>query len=621
MNLFNNLTIKYKLILIMMVVSIITLILTCVTFITYDTFSFRRFMIRDTSTLADLIASNSTAPIVFNDSTAANETTNTKKFSILSFSLLSAKKQIEFASIHNKDGELIARYIRSDIKREIIPPDNNFYGSKFEKDHLIIRKPILLDNENIGTLYLLSDTQEMNNRLKQYSYIVVFILLLLILLAFFLSSRLQQLISKPILELSKLAKNVSKGDFTQKADIKSKDEIGALAETFNIMTSDLQTSRNNLQSAKDYIDNIIKSLIDTLIVTDSDGTIKMINKSALELLGYNRDEIIGEKLSIIFPEQDLPKDERLIDTYIRKKYVSKAEVRYQTKNGEIIPVSISSSVIKDINDEIDGVVFVAQDISDYKRAELLARSSEALERSNKELEQFAYVASHDLQEPLRMISSYVQLLKRRYADNLDSDANEFIDFAVDGAERMKILIKDLLAFSRIGTKGEEFKITSTQTILEEIISNLEISIKENNVVITIDPLPDLVVDRTQIMQLFQNLISNAIKYRGDKSPKIQIEVQDKYSEWLFSFKDNGIGLEPKYADKIFVIFQRLHGKGEYSGTGIGLSIAKRIVERHGGQIWVESEPGKGSTFKFTIPKHKSDEVDQKMNELAAVQGG
>ena len=611
MNLFKNLSIKNKLILIMMVVSIITLILTCVAFTAYDIISFRKYMVRDTSTLADLVASNSTAPIVFNDSTAANET----------LSALSAKKQIEFASIHNKNGELIAKYIRSDIKEKIIPPDNNFYGSKFENNHLIIRKPILLYHEKIGTLYLLSDTQEINNRLKQYSYIVVFIILLLILPAFFLSSRLQRLISKPILELSKIAKKVSKGDFTQKADIKSKDEIGSLAETFNIMTSDLQTSRNNLQSAKDYTDNIIKSLIDTLIVTDSDGIIRMINKSALELLGYNRDEIIGEKLSVIFPEQDLPKDERLIDTYISKEYVSKAEVRYQTKTGEIIPVSISSSVIKDINDEIDGIVFVAQDISDYKRAEQLARSSEALERSNKELEQFAYVASHDLQEPLRMISSYVQLLKRRYADNLDSNANEFIGYAVDGAERMKILIRDLLAFSRIGTKGEEFKITSTKTILEEIITNLEISIKENNVVITNDPLPDLVVDRTQITQLFQNLISNAIKYRGDESPKIRIEVQDKYNEWLFSFKDNGIGIDPKYADQIFVIFQRLHGKGEYSGTGIGLSIAKRIVERHGGQIWVESEPGKGSAFKFTIPKHKSDEVNQIMNELTAVQGG
>ena len=248
----------------------------------------------------------------------------------------------------------------------------------------------------------------------------------------------------------------------------------------------------------------------------------------------------------------------------------------------------------------------------------LARSAEALERSNRELQEFAYVASHDLQEPLRMISSYVQLLKRRYGENLDSDANEFIDYAVDGAERMKKLIQDLLAFSRVGTSGEEFKITSTQTILDEVLSNLELSIKEKNVKISHDPLPDLVVDKTQIMLLFQNLISNAIKFCGDKPPEIHIEVIDNYDEWLFCFKDNGIGIDTKYADQIFVIFQRLHGMGEYPGTGIGLSISKRIVERHGGQIWVESEPGNGSSFKFTIPKHKSSEENEHLNNKAAV---
>ena len=600
----------------MMFVSIVTLILTCLAFTTYDIISLRRSMIRDISTIADLIASNSTDQIVSSDSNPANIALNKKMFSISSFSILRAKKQIEYASIHNKDGWLIAKYRRNDTNREIIQPDDNFYGSKFDNDQLIIRKSILIDNENIGTLYILSNTQEIKNRLIQYLYIVVFLIFLLILLALLISSKLQQLISKPILELSKLAKNISKGDFSQKAYIKSKDELGALAETFNNMTTDLQISRNNLQSAKDYMDNIIKSLIDTLIVTDSDGTIKMINNSALELLGYKRYEIIGENINIIFPEKDLSEDENLIDSYIRKEYVSKAEVRYKTKNGEIIPVSISSSVIKDTNNEIDGIVFVAQDISDYKRAEQLARSSEALERSNKELEQFAYVASHDLQEPLRMITSYVQLLQRRYGENLDSNANEYIEYAVDGAERMKKLIQDLLAFSRVGTSGEEFTTTSTQTILDEVLTNLEVSIKENHVEITSDPLPELVIDRTQITQLFQNLISNAIKYRGENTPKIHIEVQDKYTEWLFSFKDNGIGIDPKYADQIFAIFQRLHGRGEYSGTGIGLSIAKRIVERHGGQIWVESEPGNGSSFMFTIPKHKGDQADQEINELA-----
>ena len=504
------------------------------------------------------------------------------------------------------------------MNKEIITPDRNFYGSKFVKNNLIIRKAILQDNKKIGTIYILSDNKEIRNHIKQYLFIVIFLISLLIFNALLLSSRLQQLISKPILEIARLAKNVSKGDFNQKADIKSNDELGALAENFNIMISDLQTSRDSLVSAKDYIDNIIKSLIDTLIVTDAEGTIKIINKSALELLGYNQHEIIGQKINIIFPEEDLPEDERVIDKYIRKKYVSKAEVRYKTKNGEIVPVSISSSVLKDTNDNIEGIVFVAQDISDYIRAEKLARSAETLERSNRELQEFAYVASHDLQEPLRMVSSYVQLLKRRYGENLDSNANEFIDFAVDGAERMKKLIQDLLAFSRVGTNGEEFKTTSTQKILDEVLSNLELSIKENDVKITHDPLPDLVVDKTQIMQLFQNLITNAIKFSGDKSPEIHIDVIDNYNEWLFCFNDNGIGIDIKYADQIFVIFQRLHGMGDYPGTGIGLSIAKRIVERHGGQIWVESEPGNGSSFKFTIPKHKSSEINNDMDNKAAV---
>ena len=618
MNFFNNLAIKYKLILIIMLVSIVTLILSCFAFTAIDIINYRRIIVQDTSTLGDLIASNSLDQIIPVEGAPPDTSADSNKFSIFSFSLLRAEPQIEFASIINNKGELIAEYTRSGLNKEVIQPDRNFYGSKFVKNNLIIRKAILQDNKKIGTMYIVSDNKEIRNHIKQYLFIVIFLISLLIFNALLLSSKLQQLISKPILEIAKLAKNVSRGDFTEKADIKSNDELGALAENFNIMISDLQTSRDSLVSAKDYIDNIIKSLIDTLIVTDAEGTIKIINKSALELLGYSQHEIIGQKISIIFPEEDLPEDERIIDQYISKEFVSKAEIRYKTKNGEIVPVSISSTVLKDTNDNIEGIVFVAQDISDYKRAEQLARSTEALERSNKELQEFAYVASHDLQEPLRMISSYVQLLKRRYGENLDSNANEFIDFAVDGAERMKKLIQDLLAFSRVGTSGEDFKITSTQKILDEVLSNLELSIKENNVKITHDPLPDLVVDKTQIIQLFQNLITNAIKFSGDKSPEIHIDVIDNYNEWLFCFNDNGIGIDIKYADQIFVIFQRLHGMGDYPGTGIGLSIAKRIVERHGGQIWVESEPGGGSSFKFTIPKHKSSEIKNDLDNKAAV---
>jgi signal transduction histidine kinase len=227
-----------------------------------------------------------------------------------------------------------------------------------------------------------------------------------------------------------------------------------------------------------------------------------------------------------------------------------------------------------------------------------------LERSNEELQRFAYVASHDLQEPLRMIASYLQLLKRRYKGKLDSDADEFIDYAVDGANRMKTIINDLLAYSRVESQGGIFTLLNCDDIISNVLDNLKVSIQENNAIITYDDLPEIIGDNTQIHQLFQNLISNAIKFRKKEDPKIFIGVEEKENSWKFSVQDNGIGIDSQYFDRIFIIFQRLHAKEEYEGTGIGLAISKRIVERHGGRIWIESKPGEGSSIYFTIPKEK-----------------
>jgi signal transduction histidine kinase len=237
-----------------------------------------------------------------------------------------------------------------------------------------------------------------------------------------------------------------------------------------------------------------------------------------------------------------------------------------------------------------------QEITERKRAE------EALIRSNEALQQFAYIASHDLQEPLRMIAGYVGLLERRYRDKLDDNANEFIDFVVDGAKRMQRMINDLLLFSRVDTKAKSFEKTEGRVIIEQVLANLQATIEEKDAEITSDTLPVIYVDSSQIAQVFQNLISNAIKFHGDASPKVHISAEEKEGEWYFSIKDNGIGIEEEYMNKIFVMFRRLHGRGEYPGSGIGLTICKRIIERHGGRIWVESNPDNGSTFYFTIPK-------------------
>jgi signal transduction histidine kinase len=232
----------------------------------------------------------------------------------------------------------------------------------------------------------------------------------------------------------------------------------------------------------------------------------------------------------------------------------------------------------------------------------LERQAQELMRSNAELQQFAYVASHDLQEPLRMISSYTQLLQRRYGERFEPEAKEFMEFVVDGATRMKQLIEDILAYSRVGTRTREFKSVQCDAALGKALVNLRGSIEAKAATVTSDPLPALRGDEVQLVQLFQNLIGNALKFKGEGAPRIHVSAAERQDAWEIAVRDNGIGIDPQYFERIFMVFQRLHSKGEYPGTGIGLAICKKVVDRHGGRIRVESKPGEGSTFYFTLPK-------------------
>lgn len=269
------------------------------------------------------------------------------------------------------------------------------------------------------------------------------------------------------------------------------------------------------------------------------------------------------------------------------------------RDGAEFPVEISLSPTRD--DRGAAVISIIRDVTDRKQAQVaLERQAQELARSNAELEQFPYIASHDLQEPLRMVSSYTQLLARRYRGKLDQDADEFIGYAVDGASRMQQLINDLLAYSRVRTKGSEFEPTDCDAVLRDVLVNLQTAIGESGASVTHETLPVLPADRWQLTQLFQNLIANAIKFHGAEPPRVHVSAERQGEQWLFSVRDNGIGIDPEYAERIFFIFQRLHARSEYPGTGIGLAICKRIVERHGGRIWVESRPGQGSIFYFTI---------------------
>lgn len=243
--------------------------------------------------------------------------------------------------------------------------------------------------------------------------------------------------------------------------------------------------------------------------------------------------------------------------------------------------------------------------------EQLASKVEELARSNCDLEQFAYIASHDLQEPLRMVAAYTQLLSERYRGKLDSTADRYIGYAVEGATRMQALLEDLLAFSRTGRDGLPPAATDVTTTIQEVLKNLAFVLKEHNVTVTCNPLPTILADRFQLVQLFQNLIGNAIKFRGKKSPAVTISAEKQGEEWVFSVVDNGIGIADEHKEFIFKIFQRLHTRAEYPGNGVGLAICKKIVEHHGGRIWVDSELGQGSNFRFTFPAARADRPDKK----------
>ena len=349
---------------------------------------------------------------------------------------------------------------------------------------------------------------------------------------------------------------------------------------------------------------VVDSSDDAILSKDLEGKILSWNLGAEKLYGYTAKDIVGKPVSLLVPADRSNEAQEILARIKTGKAVERFEADRIRKDGSTVPVSLTISPIKNGEGKIIGASTIARDITDRRTAETkLQKAMDDLNRSNVELGQFAYIASHDLQEPLRMVASYTQLLAKRYKGKLDSDADEFIAFAVDGATRMQRLIQDLLAYSRVGTRGMNLADTSTEEVLEHALTNLRGAIEESGAKVTHDPLPTLVADKLQLTQLFQNVIGNAIKYHGKEPPTVHVAAhKNGGKDWIFSMRDNGIGIAPEYFDKIFVMFQRLHGREEFSGTGIGLTVCKKIAERHGGRMWVESIPGSGSIFYFAIPE-------------------
>jgi PAS domain S-box-containing protein len=369
-------------------------------------------------------------------------------------------------------------------------------------------------------------------------------------------------------------------------------------------------AREALRSSEARFAGIISISSDAIVSTDEEQRITLFNQGAENVFGYAAAEVLGQPLDLLIPERSRPSHAAQVRGFGESAVASRrmgerGRISGRRKGGEVFPADASISRL-----ELGGrriYTAVLRDVTDRVRGEeeLAARTGE-LERSNAELEQFAYVASHDLQEPLRMVASYTQLLARRYRGRLDEDAEEFIGYAVDGVTRMQALINDLLAYSRVGTRGGAFEPVDTGAVLDRVLASLGPAMEDAGATVTHGPLPTVRGDAVQLGQLLQNLVGNAVKFRGDAPPRVHVSAERGPGEWVFSVADNGIGIDPEYAERIFVIFQRLHTRAEYPGTGIGLAICKKIVERHGGRIWPEPAPGGGTVFRFTLADRESE---------------
>lgn len=411
-------------------------------------------------------------------------------------------------------------------------------------------------------------------------------------------------LTKPLRQMAESVEHFGRGDELSGLPTKRTDEVGDLAWSFQQMAADIRDAMTALEESERRLALTLEAGQVGLWSWTFDGDIIEWDSTMRQIFGVAQDAVIDDvrnSMSGIHPD-DLPGVEHAVREAIAGRRQFNVEYRAVHDSGEIRYVSSSGHVIRDVDGEPVKFIGACKDVTSARHSQRLEQQARELARSNAALEEFAHVASHDLQEPLRTVSSYVGLLARRYKGKLDSDANDFIDFAVDGARRMHLLIENLLEYSRVGSQGKAFQTVAVADVLEDVIKGLEVGMNEADADIIVEgELPSVWGDADQLRQLLQNLISNAIKFRGERRPEIHIGARSLGDEWQINVTDNGIGIEPRFAERIFVIFQRLHSREAYAGTGIGLALCKRIVDRHGGRIWVESEPGVGSTFSFTLP--------------------
>ncbi len=627
--LLKNIPIRRKLIVINLMTSTVVLVLMLVSVFTFEYLRLRQATVRQLSTIGQIIATNSTAALAFANQNDAEEI----------LSALKGRPHISAAALYDKNGKLFSKYPvhPSDDSLPVAPQKDGF---QFEGDFLGGFQPVMQGDKRLGTLYLKYEMGAvMREWLSASIGIAGAVMVIALLVGYLLSRKLQQQISQPILALAGTAKSISEQrDFSVRAKKLGDDELGLLTDAFNQMlgeihklnstlqlrvaerTAELESTNTKLEgevaeriSAEEGLSAalekerlLLNNAVDVICTVDADGRFVSINPACQQLWGYSQEELIGRQyIQLVVPE-DVPKTNEAAAKIMAGEKVTDFENRYRHKDGSHVHVMWSATWSED-----QQLIFsVARDITQrHLIGEKLKRFATELQRSNSELMDFASVASHDLQEPLRKIQSFADELKITIANKIDVSEQDTLERMIVAAARMRSLINDLLAFSRITSMAKPFVPVDLGLTVKEVMSDLEARTHDTNGRIEVCDLATIDADPMQMRQLLQNLIGNGLKFHAPGvTPIIKISGENGGPNYRLSITDNGIGFDEKYLDRIFTMFQRLHGRKEYEGTGIGLAICRKIAERHGGQISARSAPGAGATFTITLPLKQSNEV-------------
>jgi len=596
-----NAPIRQKLMVIIMVTVTAAMLLACIGILTFDSSLYRTNLARDLSALTRIIAENSAASLEFNDPRSATAILDA----------LRARTHLVSACIYQEDGTILARYVRHEAPQGC-PPADSRDELRFGSADATASYGIFLSGKRIGTLMLLYDLEEVSERRKLYGAVVIGVLLVSGLIVLLLSSGLRAMIADPVSHLVRATTAVSEtGDYGIRARKESGDEFGVLVDRFNEMLAGIQSRDDRLtkalqdreealrdaEKARERFRFLAESMPQKIFTARRGGEVDYVNRQWIEFSGLSFDQLRHWNWTRVIHSDDLKANLRVWRRSLRMGEPFHIQHRIRRADGTYRWHLTRVHAMRDAQGSISLWIGSNTDIHEQKETE------EELRRANEGLQQFAYSASHDLQEPVRNVTVYSELIAKRYHDVLDADGRKFLGFLSEGGRRLGMLINDLLAYTRAGTAESEITVQDAGTVLRHTLSALAEAIRESHATVTSGSLPEVFMGEAHLQQILQNLIGNSLKYHSEVPPRVHISAVDLGSKWRFAVEDNGIGIDPGYKEKIFGVFKRLHHNHKYQGTGIGLAICQRVVERYGGRIWVDSVPGKGATFYFTVPGH------------------